>query len=75
MLDTKILFDYILKPVDSLQDMVGILIIHYNCSIDIGFVYQSMEELAKEDSSEMEQTQEYDTGANIMDATLIGRFT
>ncbi|XP_076107813.1 E3 ubiquitin-protein ligase CHFR-like [Mytilus galloprovincialis] len=37
---------------------------------NVGFVYQSMAELAKEDSSEAEQTQEYETDANILDATV-----
>lgn len=33
-----------------------------------------MVELAKEDSSETDQTQEYETDANILDATVAGRF-
>lgn len=36
---------------------------------NVGFVYQSMEELAKEDSTS-DATQEYETDVNIMEATL-----
>ena len=39
---------------------------------DVGFVYQSMEELAKEDSTS-DATQEYETDVNIMEATLTGK--
>jgi len=35
-------------------------------------VYQSMEELAKEDSTS-DATQEYETDVNIMEATLTGK--
>ena len=45
-------------------------ILSYFCITDIGFVFQSMEELAKEDSSDA--TQEYDTDAHILDATVAG---